>query len=157
MDNKEESKKIRELFKADKSLSAYKLVENGHGKGTAYGWIHVTVTYPDGFYPVDDSHLCNERYHERSRIYYLIKNAVDRGDRHDDVQSDYFCENILLTFQSASEWSERNSWKTRRKERRIKNQTCPSCGTVTKEFRREGYHFIRCCRKCETQWTHGSA
>lgn len=155
MENKEESKKIRELFKTDKSLTVYKLVKNGHGSGTAYGWIDVTVTYPDGMYT--ENSMNYQRYDESRRIYSLIKNVVGRGDRQDDIMTDYFCENILLTFQSASDWAERNAWKTRRKERRIKNQTCPNCGTVTKEFRREGYHFIRCCRKCETQWTHGSA
>jgi len=153
--NKEESKNIRELFKTDKSLSRYKLVQNGHGTGTAYGWIHVTVTYPDGEYTENSYNY--QRHDERMRIYFLIKNIVGRGDRQDDSQSDYFCENILLDFISESSWKEKNSWKERRKQNRIKHQTCPNCGTIVKEFRRWGYHFVRCCPKCETQWEHGSA
>lgn len=153
--NKEESKNIRNLFKTDKSLSGYKLVQNGHSTGTAYGWIKVTVTYPDGKYT--EGRFDDEKSDERSRIYSLIKNIVGRGDLHDDIQSDYFCENISLSFYCESEWIERNSWKERRKLNRIKHQTCPDCGHIEKKFQRDGYRYIRTCANCGAVWSHGAA
>jgi hypothetical protein len=159
MSNKEESKAIRELFKTDASLKSYKLRQNGHSTGTAYGWIAVTVTYPDDMYPEEpQNEYRNEKaWQESRRIYFLIKNAVGRGDRFDDIMTDYFCENISFTFQKESEYAERNQWKVKRKETLLKNKTCPNCGTISNEFRRDGYRYIRCCKKCETQWSHGSA
>lgn len=154
--NKEESKNIRNLFKTDKTLSGYKLVQNGHSTGTAYGWIKVTVTYPDGKYP-DDMAFHSDRSDERSRIYFLIKNIVGRGDCHDDIQTDYFCENISLGFMSESQWSINNQWKNERKERRLKNSTCPRCSYVEKQFQRDGYRYRRVCSACGFSWVHGCA
>lgn len=150
--NKEETKNIRTLFKNDPSLAKYKLRRNGHGSGTAYNWIQVVATYPDGMYTDDD-----QIWEERSRIKWLIQVAVGRGNLKDDIQTDYFCVNIIFDLQSESKYKERNSWKEKKKAALLKNKTCPNCGTISKEFRRDGYRYIRACRKCETQWTHGAA
>lgn len=161
MTNEQETKAIRKLFKDDPSLQGYKLKRNGDGSGTAYGWIHVTATYPDTrteFQQDPNSIWCNnELHHERARIKGLIQEATGRGDPQDDIQTDYFCVNISFDLMSESEYTERNSWRNKVKENRIKNATCPNCGTISKEFRRDGYRYVRACRKCEHQWSHGSA
>ena len=97
--NQEETKNIRQLFKTDPTLQKYKLRQNGHGSGTAYSWIQAIATYPDGLIQDD------EVWKERSRIKWLIQNAVGRGDLEDDIQTDYFCVNISFDLQSESELS----------------------------------------------------
>lgn len=161
MSNADETKAIRNLFKNDPTIQGYKLRQNGHGAGTAYGWIYVKATYPDDrkeFQQDPNSIWVNDKLHdERARIKWLIQEAVGRGDLQDDTQTDYFCVNISFDLLSESEYTERNSWRKKVKENRIKNATCPNCGTISKEFRRDGYKFVRCCRKCEHQWIHWSA
>lgn len=148
--NKEESANIRNLFK--KKYPDYKLVKNGHSTGTAYGWIQVVAVYPGPTRDRNDDQL----WKINRDMFMDIKNVVGRGHLEDDIQTDYFCVNISFRLLSQAEWDESNSWKIRRKEARIKNQTCPKCGAVVKTFVREGYRYRRKCG-CGEIWVHGCA
>jgi hypothetical protein len=101
--NKEESAAIRNMIKL--KYPGYKIAENSHGRGTACGWIHVTIIHNHTF--VDD----DQRWRISRIVYQDIKNAVGRGDLHDDSMTDYFCENILFQFYSPAEWEKRRPRK----------------------------------------------
>ncbi len=62
----------------------------GHGRGTARGWIEI-VLY--GNYTHDDY----------LRAYAIAKHAAGRDNRHDDISSDYFVENIQVEIRPASD------------------------------------------------------
>lgn len=66
--------------------AGFKNVSVKHGTGTAANWIEVTLY---GNYSRDD---------ER-RAYSIIKRAAQREDLHDDIQTDYFVEHILVQSQ----------------------------------------------------------
>jgi hypothetical protein len=55
------------------------------GRGTAWGWINVEVKEV----------MTDARYRA---VYQIIKKAAGRENLHDDIQSDYFIENISVTF-----------------------------------------------------------
>jgi len=86
------SDRVNETTAVRRSLKAAGYTAKvGHGRGTAWSWIYVNVTGPwtwDEF----------SRDHE-SKAYAIIKHAAGRDNRHNDSQTDYFCENILLEYK----------------------------------------------------------
>lgn len=103
LSNKEESSAIRKMIK--EKYPDFKIGRNSHGRGTACGWIHVDVIYPDWF----GYSMSKDEIWKFSRFVYRdIKESVGRGHLHDDIQSDYFCEDILFGFWSREEWNRRN-------------------------------------------------
>jgi hypothetical protein len=56
------------------------------GSGSARGWIYAAIR---------DRPETREEY---EKVYAIVKKASGREDLHDDIRTDYFCENISIEF-----------------------------------------------------------
>lgn len=90
-----------------------------HGRGTAYGWIYVKVQELMETPELD------------KKVYAIAKIASGRENRHDDITTDYFCENISVDF----------------KVRPVRKH-CEVCGGICRE--ENGGHVCNACNKVQT-------
>jgi hypothetical protein len=133
------------------------------GKGTAGGWIEVCVVYPDGLppmtkpverYPGQIDQVYTRAYDDfRSELFGAILYACGREDRHDDIQTDYFEVNVLLSVISKEDHEKNMAWNKQQKEALIKGKTCKDCGTLgVYQHRKVGYRNIYQCPNCQKEW-----
>lgn len=127
------------------------------GRGTAYGWIEVSVMYPDDQPPMtDDQDRYTREYDDfRSELFSAVKYACGREDRHDDIMTDYFEVNILLTVISRKDFEERQAWNKQQKDKLKQGKTCKDCGTLgVYQKRKVGYRNVYICPNCQKEWLH---
>lgn len=127
------------------------------GTGTAGGWIEVSVVYPDNLPPMTDS---EDRYTSdyskfRSELFGAVQYACGREDLEDDIQTDLFMVNILLSVISKEDYERDQKWKKEQREKLKQGKTCKDCGTMGVYQKRK----IRCrnvyvCPKCGKEWAY---
>lgn len=125
----DENRKVRAALKA----AGFSKVKVGHGRGTAYGWIHATVI----------GKWTHREWHDRLRgvAYSAIKIASGRQDRHDDLMTDYFCENISLDYKQEPGYETFTCYRCRTElpisERKtvIYDNLCPRCAAEDERAR----------------------
>jgi len=125
------------------------------GRGTAGGWIEVSVMYPDDQPPMtDDQDRYTREYDDfRSELFSAVKYACGREDRHDDIMTDYFEVNILLTVISRKNFEERQAWNKQQKEKLKQGKTCKDCGTMgIYQKRKVGHRNVYLCPNCGKEW-----
>ena len=79
---KEETKAVKKALIA----AGYAGCSVKRGYGSARGWIYVGIRDRP------------ETRAEHDKVYAIAKIAAGRENRHDDITTDYFCENIAVDF-----------------------------------------------------------
>ena len=154
----QEVPEVRKLLKS-RNLT---IVYCKRGKGTAGGWIEVSVVYPDNLPPmtqqVGDETNRYDRYTReydefRSELFSAVKYACGREDRHDDIMTDYFEVNILLSVISREDYEKNQAWEKQRKEKLKQGKTCKDCGTLgVYQKKKVGYRNVYKCPNCGKEW-----
>jgi len=88
--NKEETKLVKSALKT----AGYN-ARVGHGKGTAYGWIKVSIKGPETW----------EEFHksgEYGKVHDIIQHAAKRDHLVDDIQTDLFMVCINVSYEQIS-------------------------------------------------------
>lgn len=135
------------------------------GRGTAGGWIEVSVVYPDGLPPMTKwvdhgggvSHeVYTDAYdHFRSELFGAIKYACGREDRQDDIMTDYFEVNILLSVISKEDYEKNKAWNKQQKDKLKEGKTCKDCRTLgVYQKRKVGYRNVYRCTNCGKEWLY---
>lgn len=133
------------------------------GRGTAGGWIEVSVVYPDGLPPMTkpverypgqiDQMYTSAHDQFRRELFGAIQYACGREDLHDDISTDLFMVNILLDVISKEEYERNQEYKKAHKESLKQKKTCKKCGGEGKyAHRNDGYYRIYYCTDCGTEW-----
>lgn len=155
----EEVKDVRDALKKE----GYEIVYCRHGKGTAYNWIEVQVVYPDNappmtteieLYPGNIEHRYTRAYEDYyHKLHWLVQQSAGRGDLADDIQTDYFCVNILVEVVSRERYLKDMEWKKKQADDLKKSKTCKVCGTLgVYQKRRIRYTLVYKCPKCGKEW-----
>lgn len=144
--------------------AGYEIVYCRHGKGTAYNWIEVEVIYPDNLPPMTTP---REMYpdgpieHRYTREYddfyhavrWLVQKSAGRGHLQDDIQTDYFCVNILVEVVSRKRYEEDKEWKLKQRTELLASKTCRVCGTLgVYQHYKMGCRNVYKCPKCNKEW-----
>lgn len=135
------------------------------GRGTAGGWIEVSVMYPEHLppmtkqverYPGQIDDVYTNAYDDfRSELFSAIKYACGREDRHDDIMTDYFEVNILLSVISKKDFEDRKAWNKQQKDKLKQGKTCSDCGTLgVYQKRKVGYRNVYKCPNCQKEWLY---
>lgn len=127
------------------------------GRGTAGGWIEVCVMYPDNLPPmVDDQDRYTRAYDDfRSELFGAVKYACGRENLHDDIMTDYFEVNILLSVISRKDFEARQEWNKQQKEKLKEGKTCKDCRTLgVYQKRKVGYRNVYKCPNCGKEWAY---
>ncbi len=125
------------------------------GRGTAGGWIEVSVMYPENLPPMtDDQDRYTNAYDDfRSELFSAIKYACGREDRHDDIMTDYFEVNILLSVISKKDFEDRKAWNKQQKDKLKEGKTCKDCRTLgVYQKKKVGYRNVYVCPNCGKKW-----
>jgi len=133
------------------------------GKGTAGGWIEVCVVYPENLppmtrpverFPGQIDQMYTNAYDEfRSELFGAVKHACGREHLHDDMMTDYFEVNILLSVISREEYEKNLAWNKKQKDELKARKTCKDCGTLgVYQNKKVGYRNVYECPKCGKKW-----
>ena len=133
------------------------------GRGTAGGWIEVSVVYPDGLppmtrpverFPGQIDQMYTNAYDEfRRELFGAVQYACGREDLKDDIMTDLFMVNILLSVISKEDYEKNQEWKKGQKEALKKGKTCKQCGTMgVYQKRKVGYRNVYQCPNCQKEW-----
>ena len=86
------------------------------GRGTASNWIEAVIETKQK-YDLQPGTPEHEAYwNDQHKAYAIVKHAAGRDDRHDDIQTDYFCENILVEQDTLEEWTRHHQPKPKKPE-----------------------------------------
>ena len=127
------------------------------GRGTAGGWIEVCVMYPDNLPPMEDDQDRYTRAYDdfRSELFGAVKYACGRENLHDDIMTDYFEVNILLSVISRKDFEARQEWNKQQKEKLKEGKTCKDCRTLgVYQKRKVGYRNVYKCPNCGKEWAY---
>ena len=144
---------VRKLLK-ERNLT---IVYCKRGKGTAGGWIEVSVVYPDNLPPMTDS---EGRYtHDystfRSELFGAVQYACGREDLEDDIMTDLFMVNILLSVISKEDYEKGQAWRKQQKDKLKEGKTCKDCRTLgVYQKRKVGYNNVYKCPNCGKEWLY---
>jgi len=133
------------------------------GRGTAGGWIEICVVYPDGLppmtrpverYPGQIDNIYTSAYDKfRSELFCDVLYACGRENRKDDIQTDYFEVNVLLSIISKEEHEKNMAWKKEQKDKLTEGKTCKACRTLgIYQKRKVGYRNVYKCPNCGKEW-----
>lgn len=157
----QEVPEVRKLLKS-RNLT---IVYCKRGKGTAGGWIEVCVVYPDNLppmtkpverYPGQIDQVYTNAYSDfRCELMGAVQYACGREDLEDDIQTDLFMVNILLSVISKEEYEKNKAWKKQQKDELTKGKTCKDCGTLGKyQQRKVRYRNVYLCPNCGKEWLY---
>lgn len=157
----QEVPEVRKLLKS-RNLT---IVHCKRGRGTAGGWIEVSVVYPEDLpsmtrpverYPGQIDQMYTNAYSDfRSELFGAIKYACGREDLHDDLMTDLFMVNILLDVISKEDYEKSQAWHKQQKQKLIEGKTCKDCGTLGKyQQRKVRYRNVYLCPNCGKEWLY---
>lgn len=155
----DEVSEVRKLLKSRNLTIEY----CKRGRGTAGGWIEVCVVYPEDLPPMTrpverfpgqiDQMYTNAYSDFRCELMGAVQYACGREDLHDDIQTDLFMVNILLSVISKEEYEKNIEWKKQQKDSLKNKKTCKNCGALGKyTHHNDGYYRIYECPECGKSW-----
>lgn len=126
------------------------------GRGTAGGWIEVCVQYPEDLPSMTKDDRYTLEYDEFYReLFSAVKYACGRENLHDDIMTDYFEVNILLSVISRKDFEARQEWNKQQKEKLKEGKTCKDCRTLgVYQKRKVGYRNVYKCPNCGKEWLY---
>ena len=92
-----DTQKVKKALKA----AGYPVTSVTRGTGTASNWINVKI---DDYESKINEH--GRMVSQQGAAYSIVKHSAGRDDCHDDTQTDYFCENIIVNFTKYHRCSE---------------------------------------------------